>query len=134
MANDGNNVAEPPEVAAAFAQFSPDSRRLLMAARDLILAEGAKAPSVGVILVSLKSGQPSYSTRSKCGAPIRPGVAKSGAPANFVHYGTSLIEDWLALAGPDAPHEGRRAALIGPEGPEPLRPLMRAALTYCRRR
>ncbi|MEX2520516.1 MAG: DUF1801 domain-containing protein [Paracoccaceae bacterium] len=125
---------EPPEIEVAFAEFAPEIRRQLMAARDLILEEGASAEGVEAVSVTLKWGQPSYAPQPKTGTPIRLGVTKGGAPALFVHCGTSLIEDWLALAGPDAPHEGRRAALIGPEGPEPLRLLVRAALTCHRRR
>ncbi|QIE54870.1 DUF1801 domain-containing protein [Pikeienuella piscinae] len=125
--------ADPPEVEAAFAAFPDMARGRLRAARSAI-AEEARALDLGPLIASLKWGQPSYVAPGGCGTPIRLGVVRDGTPALFVHCGTTLIDEYRHIAGEGARTEGRRAALIGREGAAPLRPLIRAALTYKSRR
>ncbi|MFV0475068.1 MAG: DUF1801 domain-containing protein [Pikeienuella sp.] len=120
------------EVEAALAAIPQPAQGSLRALRAMICAE-ADALGLGDLESALKWGQPSYVVPG-AGTPIRLGLTKTGAPALFVHCGTSLIEDFQGIAAPGVRTEGRRAALIGPEGPEPLRPLIRAALAYRRRR
>lgn len=120
------------DIDAALAQLPPDAASSLRAARRAIGEEAAALDPPQTVEASLKWGQPSLRAADGGGTAIRLGLAKSGAPALLVHCGTTLVADWAA-ARPEAVVEGNRALLIGPEGVDPLRPFIRAALTYRRR-
>ncbi|MEM7524945.1 MAG: DUF1801 domain-containing protein [Pseudomonadota bacterium] len=121
------------EISAAMAAFSGSAREALNAARRMIEEEAAAAPEIAELEASLKWGQPSFAPTPKTGTPIRLGLTKSGAPALFVHCGTTLIEDWSRIAGPSARVEGNRALILEPDDLESARPFIRRALTFRRR-
>lgn len=114
---------------SALDQFEDEIQTRLGAVRDLIHAVAAETPEAGAIVEEVKWGQPSFATRPKTGSPIRLGLSKTGAPAVFVHCQTTLVADYVAGPGNDAVVEGSRAVIV-PDDPDDLRPLIRAALTY----
>lgn len=101
----------------------------LRAVRALILAIAAETPGAGAVVEEVKWGQASFTTRPRTGTPIRLGLTRAGLPALFVHCQTRLVADFLAGPGRDLSVEGTRAVIL-PENPALLTPLIRAALTY----
>lgn len=121
------------EIDQAFDRLPADQAATLRAARRAIEEEAAALDPPQAVDASLKWGEPSFRAGDGKGTAVRLGRGKSGTPALLVHCGTTLVADWAA-AHPDAVVEGNRAVLIGAAGVEPLRPFIRAALAYRRRR
>lgn len=109
-------------------------REGLLALRDLIFETAAETPGVGPLEETLKWGQPAYLTpKTRSGSTIRLGLPKQGGFALYAHCQTTLIRDFRSLFPNDFQYEGNRAvhfkdctALL----PDPLRLLIRSALTY----
>lgn len=114
-----------------------DLRPTLLALRDLILETAAELPQAGVVLETLKWGQPSYlPRRPRVGSTVRLGATKDGTRAALLfHCQTSIIADFKAGPGADADiaYDGNRAILLDPATDVPrdlLRLPIRHALTY----
>ena len=124
---------DDPEVAAAFDAHPPKLRRKLLALRKLVLDTAKRSEEVGALEETLKWGQPAYLTpETRSGSTLRLGLARDGRPAVFVHCQTTILEG-VSHAFPTAfDYDGRRAARFDAEAlpREPLRHLIRAALTY----
>ena len=130
----------PPEVAAAFEAFAPETRARLVALRALILETAAATPGVGPLSETLKWGEPAYLTEaSRSGTTLRLGATRRGPPrcAIYLNCKTTLVEEYRAAFGDVLAFEGNRAILVDPAAPLPAAALSQAiamALTYHRRK
>ncbi|WP_416900211.1 MAG: DUF1801 domain-containing protein [Minwuia sp.] len=127
-----------PAVAACFQAVPEPARSGMLALRRLIFETAAETPGVGALQETLKWGQPAYLTpETKSGSTIRIGLPKQGGYAIYAHCQTSIIPDFRSLFPDDFAFEGNRAIHFPDDVPppaEPLRLLIRNALTYHLRR
>ena len=118
-------------VAAAFEAFPASARTGLLQLRSMIFEEAKADARVGALEETLKWGQPSYAAAT--GTPIRLGVPKSGGFAIYTHCQSRVIPEFRSVFEGAFAFDGNRAVLFdmgeAPIG-EPIRHLIRAALTY----
>lgn len=124
----------PPDVAAVFDRFPPQSRPGLLALRDAIFEIAETLPEVGTVSEELRWGQPAYLTPdTKAGTTIRLGTGKSGLFCLFVHCQTRLLRDLYPPDDAEWQIEGTRAVVftdVNQTGDPVIRGLIRNALTY----
>ncbi len=125
-----------PEVAETFARYPSDARAKLLALRRLILATAERTEGVGVVVESLKWGEPAYRSRSaRMGSTVRIGwkPAKPGQYAMYFHCKTTLVETFRTLFPGEFGFEGNRAVVFDMDADLPedaVRVCIEAALTY----
>jgi hypothetical protein len=122
-------------VAAKFAGYPVEARRVLLALREIAWDTARSLPEVGGIEETLKWGEPAYSTKSKAGSTVRMDwKAKSpGRCALYFNCQTDLIETFKTLFANDFVFEGNRALVfkLGDAVPtDSVAFCMAAAFTY----
>ena len=122
----------------AFGAFPEGQRRVLLGARDLVLAAAAGDGRIGPLTETLKWGEPAYLTEATgSGSTLRLGVTRGDrAPAMFVNCRTTLVEEIRARCDGFG-YEGTRAVLLPREiaaGADAVRHAAHLVLTYHLRR
>lgn len=98
------------DVADAFAAFPKESRKGVLALRELIFAEAIALPDIGPLQETLKWGQPAYLTpETGAASTLRLGVPKTGGYAIYTHCQSRLMPEFQALFPADFTYEGTRA-------------------------
>ncbi|EJL30693.1 hypothetical protein PMI01_03085 [Caulobacter sp. AP07] len=125
-----------PEVRAFFDSRPPPLRDALLGLRGLILATAAQTPGVGVLVETLKWGEPAYRPKApRTGTTVRINAVK-GSPdryAAYFHCQTTLVESFRLLYPDQFRFEGARALILSLGEPVPeaaFRHCVALALTY----
>ena len=127
---------DDPAVAAAFDALPAPQRARLLAVRELVFETAAAHPAIGVVVESLKWGEPAYRpARARVGTTVRLGISPGapGACAVFVHCKTRLMASYRDLYPEVFDFEGERALILDLGAPLPAEALKRClalALTY----
>ncbi len=128
--------APPPDVTAALNAFPDKPRQTLLQIRHLILQTAASNPKIGLLLETLKWGEPSFLTpATKSGSTIR----MAWKPANPNHVGlyfncnTTLVETMRQIYPDTFTYQKNRAVLLPVDVPLPKRAvahICEMAMTY----
>ena len=124
------------EVRQVFESFDQPVRERLCELRKMILNEAACHPEIGEVQETLKWGQPSYlPVKPRTGTTIRLGrhSTKVDKVGLYFNCNSSLVDDYQQLYPGAFEYEGRRAILLGLNGPvceKELRHCIALALTY----
>jgi hypothetical protein len=124
------------KVRQVFETYDKPVRERLLELREMIIDEAGSHPEIGELLETLKWGQPSYlPVKPRIGTTIRIGShpAKAGKVGLYFNCNSSLADDYQQLYPGIFEYEGRRAILIGLDGPvreQALRHCIALALTY----
>ncbi len=123
-------------VAKAFGDCPEDLRADLLALRELVFEAAHENPSIGLLIETLKWGEPAYlPARPKTGTTVRINRLKdkSGRAALFFHCQTTLVSTFRELYPDCFEFEGNRAIIIKSGRRLPRRELKHCialALTY----
>jgi len=124
------------KIRQVFESFDEPARDRLLQLREMILDEAARHPEIGELLETLKWGQPSYlPAKPRIGTTIRiaPHSSTPDRVGLYFNCNSSLADDYQQLYPGVFEYEGRRAVLIGLDGPvheKELRHCIALALTY----
>lgn len=124
------------KVQHVFESVDEPVRGRLLDLREMILDEADRHPEIGEVQETLKWGQPSYlPAKPRIGTTIRLGrYSTAGDKVGFYfNCNSSLADDYQQLYPGVFEYEGRRAILIGLDGPvheKELRHCIALALTY----
>ena len=131
------NVASPfrdSKVESIFACYPEKVRAGFLELRELIFETAKTTPGVGMIVETLKWGQPAYLTpESKSGSTIRLGLSKHGGFALYTHCQTTIMSDFQSIFPGDFTYERNRTVHFedGRNLPlEQIKLLIVSALTY----
>lgn len=124
------------KVREVFENYDNSVRGKLLELRQLIIEEAGRHSEIGELQETLKWGQPSYlPAKPRIGTTLRIDrhPTRTGQVAIYFNCNSSLADDFQQLYAGLFEYEGRRAILIGVEGPlheDALRHCMALALTY----
>lgn len=124
------------KVQEVFESFDKPVRERLLELREMIIDETARHSGIGELQETLKWGQPSYlPVKPRTGTTIRIDrhPAKADRVGLYFNCNSSLADDYQQLYPGVFEYEGRRAILIGLNGPvreKELRHCIALALTY----
>ncbi|NNJ77534.1 MAG: DUF1801 domain-containing protein [Anderseniella sp.] len=131
-----NQAFRDRKVRQVFDSFDEPVRERLLQLREMILDEAARNPEIGELQETLKWGQPSYlPVKPRIGTTIRLDrhSTDAGKIGFYFNCNSSLADDYQQFYPGVFEYEGRRAILIGVDGPVPeqaLRHCIALALTY----
>ncbi len=123
-------------VQRVFERYDKPVRARLLELREMILDEAGRHPEIGAVRETLKWGQPSYlPARPRVGTTLRIDRNRNNAMQVGFYFtcNSTLADDFRQLYPGVFDYDGRRAILIGVDGPVPeqaLRHCIALALTY----